>query len=52
MTEALITLAAALGQLGVAAAAYKIAVEVKRMVTALKERVDNHEERLTKLEDK
>ncbi len=40
---ALITLAAAIGQLGVAIAAFKLA-------SALKSRVDNHEVRLVKLE--
>lgn len=42
--QALITLAAAMGQLGVAAAALKVAV-------ALKNRVDNHEQRIDKLEE-
>lgn len=43
--NALITLAAAVGQLGIAAAAFK-------MAQALKGKVDNHEVRIVKLEDR
>jgi len=43
--NALVTLAAAVGQLGIAVAAFK-------MAAALKGRVDNHEVRIVRLEEK
>jgi hypothetical protein len=50
--EAAIALAASLAQLGVAAAALKVAMELKAAVLALKEQFGNHEKRITELEDK
>jgi hypothetical protein len=50
--EVVVTFAAAVGQLGIAAAAMKVALELKAAVLALKEQFANHEKRITKLEDK
>lgn len=52
MTEALITLSASIAQLGVAAAAYKVALEVKAAVVPIKSKINNHEERIVKLEER
>lgn len=50
--DAIIGLATAIGQLGLGAAALKAVIELKRAVNVLADKSDNHEKRITKLEEK
>jgi len=49
-TQALITLAAALGQLGIGAAAYRLGTKVAARQDAQEKRTDSHETRIGVLE--
>ncbi len=50
--QALITLAAALGQLGIGAAAYRLGTKVAARQDAQEKRTDDHEDRIGVLEQR